>query len=210
LRTTAAPLPVQGSGFAAAEGDRERRLALAVRSGDEAAFREFYQAYRDRIWTFVVYSVGDVCQAQDILQTVFLKAFRGLGSFRFRSSLLTWIYRIARNECRSYHRRRGVPPMPLEAILGSRDEIDGRAGPPDPDLNRAVLRIALSRLSPKMRDVVVLRYLEGLSYVEIGRVLGRSPGTVASRLNRALAELEEHLRPFRLSSGDNDRREGRT
>jgi RNA polymerase sigma-70 factor (ECF subfamily) len=206
----AAPLPAQGPGFAAAEIDRDRRLALAVRSGDEAAFRELYESYRDRIWTFIVYSVGDACQAQDILQTVFLKAYRGLGGFRFRSSLLTWIYRIARNECRSYHRRRGVPPMPIEAILGSRDEIDGRAGPPDPDLNREVLRIVLSRLSPKLRDVVVLRYLEGLSYVEISRVLGRAPGTVASRLNRALAELEEHLRPFRLSSEGRVTKEGRS
>jgi RNA polymerase sigma-70 factor (ECF subfamily) len=99
-----------------ADGERDRRLALAVRTGDEAAFRELYEAYRDRIWTFVVYSIGDDCQAQDILQTVFLKAFRGLSGFRFRSSLFTWIYRIARNECRNYHRGRGVPPMPLEAI----------------------------------------------------------------------------------------------
>ena len=64
-------------------------------------------------------------------------------------------------------------------------------------------RIALSRLSPKMRDVVVLRYSKGFPMSD--QRVGRSPGTVASRLSRALAELEEHLRPFRLSSGDNDR-----
>jgi len=188
----------------------ERRLALAARDGDEAAFREIYDAYRDRIWTFILYSVGDPCQAQDILQTVFLKAFRGLGGFRFRSSLFTWIYRIARNECRNdRRRRRGVPPMPLEAILGSRDEIDGRSGSSEPDVSRAVLRTALLRLPPKMREVVVLRYLEGLSYGEISRVLGCAPGTVASRLNRALAGMEAHLRPFRSPAAAGDPGVGR-
>jgi RNA polymerase sigma-70 factor (ECF subfamily) len=205
----AAPAIEQVAVLEAAGGERDRRLAMAVRTGDEAAFRELYEAYRDRIWTFIVYSTGDACQAQDILQTVFLKAFRGLGGFRFRSSLFTWIYRIARNECRNYHRRRGVPPMPLEAILGSRDEIDGGSGLKDPDMDRAVLRTALLRLSPKLREVVVLRYLEGLSYDEISRVLGRAPGTVASRLNRALSELEVHRRPFRGSPGGDESGEGR-
>jgi len=202
-----APALEQVAVLETADGERDRRLALAVRTGDEAAFRELYEAYRDRIWTFIVYSIGDDCQAQDILQTVFLKAFRGLSGFRFRSSLFTWIYRIARNECRNYHRGRGVRPMPLEAILGSRDEIDGRSGLRDPDMNRAVLRTALLRLSPKLREVVVLRYLEGLSYDEISRVLGRAPGTVASRLNRALSELEKQLRPFRRSPDEDDPRE---
>jgi RNA polymerase sigma-70 factor, ECF subfamily len=205
----AAPLLERTAVLGTADAERERGLALAARTGDEAAFREIYEAYRERIWTFIVYSIGDANQAQDILQIVFLKAFRGLGGFRFRSSLFTWIYRIARNECRNYHRGRGVPPMPLEAILGSRDEIDGRTGPEDPAVSRVVLRTALLRLSPKMREVVVLRYLEGLSYDEISRVLGCACGTVASRLNRALAELEEHLRPFQTHAAGEASREGR-
>jgi RNA polymerase sigma-70 factor (ECF subfamily) len=205
-----APTLERAAALETAAEDRDRRLALAIRAGDEAAFRELYQAYRERIWTFIIYSVGDAPQAQDILQTVFLKAFRGLGGFRYRSSLFTWIYRIARNECRNYRRRRGVPPMPLEAIIGSRDEIDGRSGRPEADVDRAVLRTALLRLSPKLREVVVLRYLEGLSYDEISRVLGLAPGTVASRLNRALGELEAYLRPFRPPDGGGGRRETET
>ena len=204
-----APAMEQAAVLGAAEPGRDRRLALAIRAGDEAAFRELYEAYRDRIWTFVAYSTGDPCQAQDILQTVFLKAYRGLGGFRFRSSLFTWIYRIARNECREYHRRRGIPPLPIEAIVGSRDEIDGRAVPQDRDMERTVLRAALLRLSPKFREVVVLRYLEGLSYGEISRVLGCSAGTVASRLNRALAGLEVQLRPFRRPDGGDGAPENR-
>ena len=180
--------------------ERERDLVAAAQTGDESAFRELYQAYHRRIWTLVLYSVGDPHQAQDVFQTVFFKAFRGLHAFRFQSGLFTWIYRIARNECLNHLRRRAVPAIPLEAILGSGDEIDSKSLPPgaDPRSERdAVLRQAVMRLPLRLREVVVLKYLEGLSYEEMSRALGCAPGTVASRLNRALAELGERLPPFR-------------
>lgn len=176
---------------------RERALAMAARQGDSGAFRELYDMYRERIWTLIVYSVGDSLQAQDVLQNVFFKVFRGLRSFRFQSSLFTWIYRIARNECWNNNRRRGVPHLPLKAILGSSDEIDTKPIPDGREARKAILNNAVRQLAFKMREVVVLRYLEGLSYEEISRVLGCALGTVASRLNRALAELEERLRPFK-------------
>ena len=180
-----------------ATGARERNLAMAAQRGDSGAFRELYEAYRERIWTLVVYSVGDSHQAQDVLQTVFFKAFRGLRSFKFQSSLFTWIYRIALNECRNYHRRRGAPHLPLEAIVGSSDEIDRRPLPEGRESRRSILQKAVMQLPFQMREVVVLKYLEELTYEEMSRVLGCAPGTVASRLNRALAELEERLRPVR-------------
>jgi RNA polymerase sigma-70 factor (ECF subfamily) len=181
-------------------GRRERRLVLAGKRGDPRAFRELYDLYRERILALIAWQLGDPQQAQDVLQTVFLKAFQGLGSFRFQSSLFTWIYRIAHNECQNYRRRRGVPHIPLESILGSNDEIDMH--PSSNGLERhkerqAIVQNAVMQLPLKMREVVVLKYLEGLSYEEMSRALGCAPGTVASRLNRALAELEERLRPFR-------------
>jgi len=178
-------------------GERERSLVKAAQRGDSGAFQELYDAYRGRIWTLVVYSIGDSLQAQDVLQTVFFKAFRGLRSFRFQSSLFTWIYRIARNECLNYNRRRSSPHVPLEAILGSSDEMDTRPISDGHEARKVILQNAVRQLPFKMREVVVLKYLEGLSYEEMSRVLGCAPGTVASRLNRALAELEERLRPFR-------------
>jgi RNA polymerase sigma-70 factor (ECF subfamily) len=175
--------------------DRDVRLVEAARNGDEAAIREIYRTYREPVWALAVSLLGDPLQAQDIVQSVFFKVFRGLRGFRFRSTLFTWIYRIARNECRSQARRRSVKSVPLESILGSRYEAS--AGPADDsDEARAdVLRNAVAGLPFKLREVVVLKYQEGLSYDEMSRVLGRPPGTVASRLNRALAELEVRLRP---------------
>ncbi len=173
---------------------------FAVQRGDPEAFRELYDAYRERIYNLVTYSIGDPLQTQDVLQTIFLKVFRGLRGFRFQSSLSTWIYRIAHNECQNYHRAWRAPHVPLEAILGSHHEIDTRPVSHEQHARQerdVILQQALMQLPFKMREVVVLKYVEGLSYDEIGRVLGCAPGTVASRLNRALTELEERLRPFK-------------
>lgn len=178
-------------------GDLERSIVSAAGRGDEQAFRKLYEAYRDPIWSLIVALIGDRLQAQDILQNVFFKAFRGLAGFRFQSGLFTWIYRIAHNECLNHLRKRVPSSIPLEDVLGRRDEIASPSVFDQPEARRAVLRNAVQRLPFKMREVVVLKYVEGLSYSEMSRVLGCPPGTVASRLNRALVELEALLRPFR-------------
>ena len=167
---------------------------LAARRGDADAFRELYRAFRDPVWTLVVSLVGDYSQAQDVMQNVFFKAFRGLGGFRFQSGLFTWIYRIAHNECLNHLRRREVPHVSLEAIVGSGDEIDRARVSDLEEARRAALRDAVMQLPFKMREVIILKYQEGLSYMEMSRILGCAPGTVASRLNRALVELESRLR----------------
>jgi len=176
--------------------DREKVLVQAARRGDEAAFREIYRTYREPVWSVVLSLVGDPLQAQDILQNVFFKAFRGLPRFRFRSALFTWIYRIARNECRNHLRKRGLPVVPLEDILGSRYEADtARVADGGAWTSADTLTGAVMQLPFKMREVIVLKYQEDLSYDEMSRILGCPPGTVASRLNRALAELETLMRP---------------
>jgi RNA polymerase sigma-70 factor (ECF subfamily) len=178
--------------------DREMSLIAAARRGDEAAFREIYRTYREPVWALIVSLIGDPLQAQDLVQLVFFKAFRGLAGFRSRSTLFTWIYRIARNECRNHLRKHEVRALPLETILGSRWEADGSEITPAVQARSDVLKQAVSRLPFKMREVIVLKYQEDLSYEEMSRILGCPPGTVASRLNRALAELEVLLRPFEV------------
>jgi RNA polymerase sigma-70 factor, ECF subfamily len=193
---------------AVASGPEERRLVAAAQRGEPVAVRTLYDAYRNRIWSLILVSIGDPQQAQDVLQTVFFKVFRGLGGFRFESSLFTWIYRIARNECWSHRQRRREPLVPLDAIRGRREEIDphARAAGADGAADRdRQLEDALQALPFRLREVVVLKYREGLSYEEMSRALGCAPGTVASRLSRALAELEERLRPRRPEAGETGR-----
>ena len=177
----------------------ERTMAMAAQQGDRDAFRLLYERYRDRVYNFIFYSIGDHLRAEDILQTVFVKIFRGLPGFRFEASLATWIYRIALNECLNQQRKRGMQQVPFEALLGSDEEPSAASA----DLQHAeaerreIVHRALMELSPKLRSVVALRYLEELSYEEIASVLECSAGTVASRLNRALSQLEQRLRPLK-------------
>jgi len=178
----------------------ERATIIAVQQGDRDAFRALYERYRDRVYNIIFYSIGDELRAEDVLQIVFVKIYQGLPKFRFEASFSTWVYRIALNECLNQQRRRGAQHVPFEALLGSDEELDSGA---QADVRHAegerreIVHRAVMDLSPKLRAVVALKYLEGLSYEEIALVLGCSPGTVASRLNRALGALEARLRPLR-------------
>ena len=178
----------------------ERDTISAVQQGDRDAFKALYERYRDRVYNVIFYSIGDELRAEDVLQIVFLKIYRGLAHFRFEASLATWIYRITLNECLNQQRGHGAQHIPFEALLGSDEELDTGAAA---DLQHAegerreIVHRAVMELSPKLRAVVALKYLDGLSYEEIASVLECSPGTVASRLNRALSELEARLRPLR-------------
>ena len=178
----------------------ERTTILAAQQGDREAFRCLYERYRDRVYNIIFYSIGDEMRAEDLLQIVFVKIYRGLPGFRFEASLSTWIYRITLNECHNQQRRRGAPHVPFEALLGSEEEFDAGAAADRQHAEserREIIHRAVMELSPKLRAVVALKYVDGLSYEEMALVLGCSQGTVASRLNRALATLEARLRPLR-------------
>jgi RNA polymerase sigma-70 factor, ECF subfamily len=178
----------------------ERDMIAAAQRGDRTAFKSLYDRYRDRIYNLIFYSMGDELSAEDVLQIVFVKVHRGLPRFRFEASFATWIYRITINECLNQQRGRGAQHIPFEALLGSDEEHNPGAAA---DLQHAegerreIIHRAVMELSPKLRAVVALKYLEGFTYEEIASVLECSPGTVASRLNRALRELEARLRPLR-------------
>ena len=130
-------------------------------------------------------------EVEDVSQEVFIRVWRGLRRFRGDSSLRSWILRIAvRESSRKISRRsRGESTVPV----GSVETVAREGGPADAaaqEEQRMKLREALRSLSAKHREVVVLRYLEGLSCVEVAEVLGCSPGTVHSRLYHARQKLK--------------------
>ena len=178
----------------------ERDLIAAAQQGDRAAFKAIYENHRDRVYNLVFYCLKDVRLIEDVLQNIFLKVYRGLPGFRFEANLATWIYRVAINECQNQNRRSNARHVPIETILGSGDEIDTSSTLDDwhaRNERREIVQRAVLQLSPKLRAVVVLKYLEGLSYDEIAEALECAPGTVASRLNRALEDLESRLYPLK-------------
>jgi len=178
----------------------DEELVRKSKEDDERAFGELVSRYESKVYSLALRMVRNPEDAEDVLQDTFLRAYRGIKSFQGASTFSTWIYRITINECLNQQRGRGAQHIPLEALLGSNEEhnpgaaADLEHGESEP---RDIIHRAVMELSPKLRAVVALKYLEGLSYEEIASVLECSPGTVASRLNRALRELESRLRPLR-------------
>ncbi|MEW6730234.1 MAG: sigma-70 family RNA polymerase sigma factor [Acidobacteriota bacterium] len=178
----------------------EKELVKAAQDGDSAAFRAIYDRYQEPIYNLIYYLLNDSLLVEDVLQNVFIKVYRALKTFRFEASLATWIYRIAVNECQNQNQRNNAQYVPLEAILGSDKELDNNLLPDEQQTHsqrQEIIHQTIMTLPPKLRAAVVLKYLEDLNYAEIGAILECSPGTVASRLNRALLQLEERLKPFR-------------
>ena len=169
---------------------------------DEEAFEEIYQRFGDMVYRLALRMSGDVEEAADCTQDVFLRVHRYLRSFGGRSSLKTWIFRIALNCCRSRLKRRARKRRTIlsgaderiEAVQDVRRDPETRAL--DRDLAWRVER-RLAELKTPYREAVVLRDLHGLSYREIADVLRVRVGTVRSRIARG----REHLRHL-LESGE--------
>jgi len=174
-----------------------------LRSGDRAEFARLVESYSGVIYRLALKMLGNPQDAEDILQDTFIKAYRGLPNFDGRSSLSTWLYRIATNEALMMLRRRKQVEVSLEEPLDSADEeqepmeiVDWCCLPEQELLSaegRAYLDRAIDTLSPSLRAVFLLRDIEGLSTQETGEVLKLSETAVKTRLSRARLRLREQL-----------------
>lgn len=180
----------------------DRRLIADCLRGQSSAFGELVLRYQDRLFNAVLRIVDNPDDALDVVQDTFVNAYVSLASFKGDAEFYTWLYRIAFNNSVSLKRRRKI----LVSLDGNRDG-EGGIDPHDPSevtqpgvaLERseedAALQVALNRLSPEHRSVLVLKDIEGLKYEEIAEVVGVPIGTVRSRIHRARLELREMLEP---------------
>lgn len=193
------PVPTE---WAAGGGDET--LLDGLKAGEESAYECLLERFQQPIYNLVHRLIEDPSEASDVVQDVFLKVFRNVGSFRGQSSLKTWIYRIAVNEAHNRRRwfgRHRRPEVELEtdgdAGKGWLDHLsDPSRSPYDLVLNeewRVAIERALAGLNPVFRTAVVLRDLEELSYEEIADVLDVSLGTVKSRILRGRESLRRAL-----------------
>jgi len=170
-------------------------LVERFRYGDNEAFEEIYRRFDTMVYNLSLRMAGDPEDAADLTQEIFLRIFRHLGKFRGRSTLKTWIYRIALNHCNSRlgRRRRWLLPLNEEA---PETVVETRRGPEDralaEDAGRLVA-LALKQVKPVFREAVVLRDLEELSYEEIAGILRVRIGTVRSRIARGREALRQIL-----------------
>jgi RNA polymerase sigma-70 factor (ECF subfamily) len=179
-------------------------LVSGLRSGAESAYEALIERFEQPVYNMVRRLMDDPAEAPDVVQEVFLKIFRNIGSFRGESSLKTWIYRIAVNEARNHrrwfsrHRRQevAIDAGPGEAQSYSDWLADPGRSPFESALDReteALIEEALAAVNPKFRAALVLREIEGMNYEEIAEVLEISLGTVKSRILRGRDALRKQL-----------------
>jgi RNA polymerase sigma-70 factor (ECF subfamily) len=185
-----APRPIRPPGHA----DPDLADVRAAQA-DRAAFGALYRRYLDRVYGYCFYLLGDHHDAEDATERTFLAALDAIDRFRDEgASFRSWLFRIAHNQLvnalRTRSRRRTEP---LDGVPEPASDADPAAAAGTADEARR-LRRALSRLSDDRRQVVILRFVDGLSAREIGAVLGRSEGAVRVLQHRALRELAALLR----------------
>jgi RNA polymerase sigma-70 factor, ECF subfamily len=194
-----------GTGLGASDVHREDEyLTEALRAGVPEAYERLIEIFQQPVYNLVYRLMDDPSETSDVVQEVFLKVFRNIGSFRGNSSLKTWIYRISFNEAYN-HRRWFTRHKKQEVGLEKDDDESFSFQDMLPDRGRsafdlvsdiethALVEEALTGLNPAFRAAVVLRDIEDLSYEEIAEVLQVSLGTVKSRILRGREALKKAL-----------------
>ena len=178
-------------------------LISRFKAGDISAFEEILLRHQDKIYNLCRRMLGNSHDAEDATQDVFLKAYQNINKFKPEASLYTWLFRIAVNTCIDYNREPFFESLFKSSKEGDVFVVDSPTGSPSPDrlyeskqISDAI-QLTLSRLPVKLRAVIVLKEIEGLSYEEIAEVLDVSIGTVKSRISRARDDLKEVLKKFR-------------
>ena len=189
------------------KAQQQTNLSLeALRRGDRAEFARMVEANSNLIYRLALKMLGDAQDAEDILQETFIKAYRHLPEFDGRSSLSTWLYRIATNEALMHLRRKNLEtvsieePQEDEGPLQEPLQIINWCCVPEIELmsaeGRAELDRAVGNLPPSLRVVFLLRDVSGLSTRETAEVLDLSEMAVKTRLSRARLRLREELSDY--------------
>jgi RNA polymerase sigma-70 factor (ECF subfamily) len=190
----------------AKEAQEDRVLILSAQAGDMGAFRQLVERHQRRAFAVALALVHDENDARELVQDAFLRAFKSLPTFQGGSSFFTWLYRIVTNLGIDLLRRPGRQTVDVDGGRFDLDEgvdvelpfvgrLDG-ADPVDTVRRREIaarLQIALDALPSHHRAVIVMREIDGLSYEEMGVVMGVSKGTIMSRLFHARQKLQRAL-----------------
>jgi RNA polymerase sigma factor (sigma-70 family) len=169
----------------------EQDLVARFRQGDDSAFDGIVERHSAQVAALANRLLGWPGDVDDVVQEVFLSAFLGLRKFRGECRLRTWLFTITVNKCRSWRLRRRCPPPPA-----SGDTLGAATGGEQAVMDEetfARVRRAVQALPQKYREVVALRYLQGLETQEICELLGITVSAMQVRLNRARAKLREQL-----------------
>ena len=172
----------------------EERILIEKCAGkDENAFERLISMYEGKIYNICFYLLKNREDAADATQEVCIKIYKSIGKFKGDSKLSTWIYRISYNTCLDYIKKRR-DELSFEEVINTEGSLNSKT---EGIIEARELKFELKRcilnLSNDFKTVIVLRDIEGLSYLEIAEILNIEVGTVKSRLNRAREALKNEL-----------------
>jgi RNA polymerase sigma-70 factor (ECF subfamily) len=180
----------------------DAELVAGALGGSQEAFRQLVGRFERPVFTLILRMVHDPRTAEDLAQEVFVKAYRHLAAYDSRRKLASWLFKIAHNTTLDHLRHGALDTVPLAAekeeggdllaVLADTATESPAAAVERRDMARALER-AIVRLRPEYREAVVLRYVEGLSYLEICDILVLPLGTLKTNLHRARKELAEAM-----------------
>lgn len=179
-------------------GTEEAALVRRVQAQDEIAFREVVERYQAKVFSIIYGILRNRNDAEDIAQQVFAKIYFSIGNFDFRSSLLTWIYKITVNECYDYLRKKRVRKLVYESDFSADDSLRMENSEPATDRTPAfdqrlaqhdlILKL-LSKISEEDRSLILLKEVEGHSVEELSEMTGMNENTIKVKLFRARQKL---------------------
>jgi RNA polymerase sigma-70 factor (ECF subfamily) len=166
-----------------------------VRTGDLAAFEALMRQYERLVLVTALRLLGNMEDAKDVSQEVFLRLYRNLGKVEAESKYQAWLYRVTVNVCHDIGRKRKRSvafedlPEPVSSAADPQQCVTGAE-------RQRVLQMSLRALSAKEREAVVLRDLEGLSTEEVARALGSSEATVRSQISKARVKMRDYVERY--------------
>ncbi len=201
--TGALPFPAAGDAPRPAirvdhKNSEEAALVKRVQARDELAFREIVERYQSKVFSIIYGILRNHNDAEDIAQQVFAKIYFSIQNFDFRSSLLTWIYKITVNECYDYLRKKRVRKLVYESDFSEEDallmENSGAVTEEAPAVDETLARRdlamkLLSKVSEEDRNLILLKEVEGHSVEELSQMTGMNENTIKVKLFRARQKL---------------------
>jgi RNA polymerase sigma factor, sigma-70 family len=186
---------------------KDDELVARTKEGDASAFDELVRRYSPRVYGLIYNMTSNHEETNDVMQDVFLKAFRSIKGFRGDSSFYTWIHTIAMNMTINFlkkrNRRRGMSLDDVDSHIENDPDFIEATATSDPrreaNLSELQKRLneAMQKLSHDHRAVVTMFDIQGMPHAEIAKILGISEGTVRSRLFYAHRQLQNYLEEFR-------------
>jgi RNA polymerase sigma-70 factor, ECF subfamily len=171
----------------------DAELVARCQAGDVDAFETLYRQHAGRIFALASRLAGSVDQGEDLLQEIFLQAYRKLDSFKGEAALGTWLYRLAMNHCLDFVRSRQTRNRQVTDTLDDERSFEPMAARETP-IPRIDLERAIARLPEGCREAFVLHDVEGFDHKEVGRLLGIAEGTSKSQVFKARTKLRAWLR----------------